>query len=104
MVEAYNLALEFITREIQNLLQNQGLNQQGSQLDQNFCLEDKADPPPPKKKKRLVKLKSRKKNIEKYLIQQQKLGLEISYAIFLKDVSKSKIWIIFRSLSMYTRF
>ena len=102
MVEAYNLALEFITREIQNLLQNQGLNQQGSQLDQNFCLEDKDDPPP--QKKRLVKLKSRKKNIEKYLIQQQKLGLEISYAIFLKDVSKSKIWIIFRSLSMYTRF
>ena len=105
MVEAYNLALEFITREIQNLLQNQGLNQQGSQLDQNFCLEYKAaPPPPPTKKKRLVKLKSRKKNIEKYLIQQQKLGLEISYAIFLKDVSKSKIWIIFRSLSMYTRF
>ena len=103
MVEAYNLALEFITQEIQNLLQNQGLNQQGSQLDQNFCLEDKDAPPPPKKK-RLVKLKSRKKNIEKYLIQQQKLGLEISYAIFLKDVSKSKIWIIFRSLSMYTRF
>ena len=101
MVEAYNLALEFITREIQNLLQNQGLNQQGSQLDQNFCLEDKDEPP---QKKRLVKLKSRKKNIEKYLIQQQKLGLEISYAIFLKDVLKSKIWIIFRSLSMYTRF
>ena len=104
MVEAYNLALEFITQEIQNLLQNKGLNQQGRQLDQNFCWEDRDAPPPPQKKERLVKLKSRKKNIEKYLIQQQKLGLEISYAIFLKDVSKSKIWIIFRSLSMYTRF
>ena len=60
MVEAYNLALEFITREIQNLLQNQGLNQQGSQLDQNFCLEDKDDPPPPKKKK-IGKIKKQKK-------------------------------------------
>ena len=59
MVEAYNLALEFITQEIQNLLQNQGLNQQGSQLDQNFCLEDKDAPPPPKKK--IGKIKKQKK-------------------------------------------
>ena len=59
MVEAYNLALEFITWEIQNLLQNQGLNQKGSQLDQNFCLEDKDDPPPPKKK--IGKIKKQKK-------------------------------------------
>ena len=51
MVEAYNLALEFITQELKNLLQNHVLNQQGSQLDQNFCLEDRDDPPPPKKKK-----------------------------------------------------
>ena len=61
MVETYNLALEFITQEIQNLLQNQGLNQQGSQLDQNFGLEYKDDPPPPPKKKKIGKIKKQKK-------------------------------------------
>ena len=41
MVEAHNSALEFITREIQDLPKNQGLNQKGSQPNQNFCLENK---------------------------------------------------------------
>ena len=38
MVEAHNSALEFITPEIQVLPKNRGLNQKGSQLNQNLCL------------------------------------------------------------------
>ena len=60
MMEAHSSALEFITPEIKNLLENQGLNQQGSQLDQNFYLDDKTP-----QKRLLVKLKSRKKVMQK---------------------------------------
>ena len=58
MMEAHSSALEFITPEIKNLLENQGLNQQGSQLDQNFYLDDKEDPP----KKIAGKIKKQKKS------------------------------------------
>ena len=57
------------------MLENQGLNQQGSQLDQNFYLDDKEDP----EKKNAGKIKNQKKsNAEvKALFQLQKLRLEI---------------------------
>ena len=58
MMEAHSSALEFIIPEIKNLLENQGLNQQGSQLDQNFYLDDKEDPP----KKIAGKIKKQKKS------------------------------------------
>ena len=50
-----------LPEEIQNVLENQGFNQQESQLDQHFCLNDKdplrtapPSPPPPQKKKKTI--------------------------------------------------
>ena len=47
------------------MLENQGLNQHGSQLEQTFCLDDKENIPPPStyttKKKIASKIKKQKK-------------------------------------------
>ena len=40
MLEVNSLDLEFITPEMKGLVENLRLNQQGNQLDQNFCLGD----------------------------------------------------------------
>lgn len=64
MVEAHNSALEFITPEIQDLPKNRGLNQKGSQLNQNLCLQNKDSL---EKKKDKIK-KQKKVKIEKVKI------------------------------------
>ena len=53
------------------MLENQGLNQHGSQLEQTFCLDDKDNIPPsphahtPPKKKIASKIKKQKKSYAK---------------------------------------
>lgn len=64
MVEAHNSALEFITPEIQVLPKNRGLNQKGSQLNQNLCLQNKDSL---EKKKDKIKMQKKVK-IEKVKI------------------------------------
>lgn len=47
------------------MLENQGFNQQESQLDQNFCLNDKDPPPTPPQKNNKKKIAGKIKNQNK---------------------------------------
>ena len=62
MLEVYNWNLEFITPQMKSFLGNLDLNQAESQLDHNFCLDDKANP----KKNQVGQMKVKKeKKIQK---------------------------------------
>ena len=98
MVEAHNSALEFITLEIQDFPKNQGLNKKGSQLNQNFYLENKDG-----LEKKKDKIKKQKKVKIPYSATKVKARTNLSNISY-RDVSKSKIWIILHLLSMYTHF